>query len=258
MMLRMKENKYLQSSFVSLLWFNTTSLTVCGSGGSTRGQRGLSCERGEMADGEWRMEVGWRCLISSSQLTPGPPCGAALAPTRRSLTRKLQQKHHLGKLYEEVKHPREIENVILRPLIEISHQWEKRQCYYGGGEPGLVTPVIPGILCKWYQQSSLTSSDPAGSVSDPNMQICSRVIRIGMGRNEEGFVLWCLGLAAAARLSGLMFDWPLSDWTLNMTESLRLWYSPSLTSPDPSTALCWHATSISGQTRPNNHKPDDD
>ena len=70
----------------------------------------------------------------------------------------------------------------------------------------------PGVVCKWYQQSSHS----CWPLSDPNMHLLSGY----RNWNEEEWgmrkvlVLWCLRLAV--RLSGLMFDWPVSRtecWT---------------------------------------------
>ena len=115
----------------------------------------------------------------------------------------------------------------------------------------------PGLYANDININSQPS--PAG----PRLTLVCR-FALGLSELEWGGMrkvldLWCL---VWGWQPGCQF-WCLTGPCLNMTQSFRLWYSPSPPpcSPHlqiPAQLLCWHATPISVQSQPNNHKPEDD
>ena len=100
--------------------------------------------------------------------------------------------------------------------------------------------------------------------SDPSMQICSRVIGIGIQGEEWGRFRFCGVWGWQPGCQGdvwLVTTGPcLESWTWHNHSDCDIPPPPSA-SPHlqiPAQLQCWHATPISVQTQPNNHKPDDD
>ena len=81
-----------------------------------------------------------------------------------------------------------------------------------------------GVLCKWYQQSSPT---PAGRRLTPVCRFALGLSELEWGGMRKVLDLCCL---VWGWQPGCQF-WCLTGPSLNMTQSFRLWYSPSLPQP---------------------------
>ena len=115
--------------------------------------------------------------------------------------------------------------------------------------------VIPGL----YANDINSHPTPAGRCLTL-ICICSRVIGIGMERNEEWGRFWFCGVCG---WQGWCLTGPCLGPSAEHDTIIPIVIFPLLLpcSPHlqiPAQLLCWHATPISEQTQPNNHKPDDD